>query len=82
MYFILLLLFIPISVHALTLILGGGALADNNTDVWDRFIFEAGGYQARIGVVTCASDTPEDSADYYLSLIVRSLLCSQSLHFS
>ncbi|XP_067656959.1 cyanophycinase-like [Haliotis asinina] len=54
------------------LVFGGGALMDNNADVWSKIVEMAGGKgKARIGVISAASATPTTSAQYYVDLLVN-----------
>ncbi|TRY73597.1 hypothetical protein TCAL_03345 [Tigriopus californicus] len=55
------------SGNARSLFLVGGGLADDNDEIYSKFVELSGGSgQARIGVVTGASADPLDSADFYL----------------
>ena len=54
------------------LLLVGGALADDNADIYGKFIEMSGGAGvARIGIVTAASSSPFDSADFYETIFAQ-----------
>ncbi|XP_018019128.1 cyanophycinase [Hyalella azteca] len=59
------------TVYGGNVMLVGGGLTDENAAVWSRFIELAGGQGvARVGVITTASATPEDSATYYQDMFL------------
>ncbi|XP_046574841.1 cyanophycinase-like [Haliotis rubra] len=60
------------TIYGKNLVLGGGALMENNAHVWSRIVEMAGGKgNARIGVISAASATPVTSAQYYVDLLVN-----------
>ncbi|MER7892896.1 cyanophycinase [Micromonospora sp. NPDC094482] len=54
-----------------TVMLIGGALDDDNSAVYGEFVRQAGGAQARIGVLSASSATPHSSANQVGKLLER-----------
>lgn len=54
-----------------TLLLIGGALDDDNTDIYGEFVRLAGGAQARIGVLSASSAVPHSSANAVVKALQR-----------
>src|SRR5688572_401616 len=54
-----------------TMFLIGGALADDNTAVYGEFVRQAGGAQARIGVLSASSAQPHWSANDAIKQLKR-----------
>jgi len=62
----------PALVSSQSLVLVGGALADENTPIWNKVVELAGGKGvAKIGIFCTASATPEDSGAYYVDMFVN-----------
>ena len=54
------------------MVLVGGALADDNADIYGKFVDLAGGVGvAKIGIITAASADPQDSADFYEDIFAQ-----------
>lgn len=66
---------LPTPAHAHTapgaLVLVGGALDDDNTDIYGEFVRLAGGAQARIGVLSASSAVPHSSANAVIKALER-----------
>ncbi|XP_048249837.1 cyanophycinase-like [Haliotis rufescens] len=55
-----------------SLILAGGAVEDNNADIFGRVVAMAGGKGiAKLGIINAASADPADSYNYYHDLFTK-----------